>query len=93
MEGFNWTESAFKVLDAGTDVTIKYESDGTARPYDTMEAYFWLTLAVERGQGETQRIAGNLRESLEKQLTIEQNQSVEERIRSWRPRHDRHRKQ
>lgn len=41
MEDFNWTESAFKVLDAGTDVTIKYESDGTARPYDTMEAYFF----------------------------------------------------
>lgn len=41
MEDFNWTESAFNVLDAGTDVTIKYESDGTARPYDTMEAYFF----------------------------------------------------
>jgi hypothetical protein len=40
MEDFNWTESAFKVLDAGTDITIKYESDGEARPYDTMEAYF-----------------------------------------------------
>jgi hypothetical protein len=37
---FDWTESAFKVLDAGCDVTIKYESDGTSRPYDTMEAYF-----------------------------------------------------
>ena len=37
---FNWTESAFKVLAAGRNVTIKYESDGTARPYDTMEAYF-----------------------------------------------------
>ena len=40
MEDFNWTESAFRVLDEGTDVTIKYESDGTSRPYDTMEAYF-----------------------------------------------------
>jgi len=37
---FNWTESAHKVLDAGRNVTIKYESDGTSRPYDTMEAYF-----------------------------------------------------
>ncbi len=40
MEGFDWTENAHKVLDSGTDMTIKYESDGTARPYDTMEAYF-----------------------------------------------------
>ncbi len=40
MEDFNWTENAFKVLDAGRDITIKYESDGTSRPYDTMEAYF-----------------------------------------------------
>lgn len=38
--GFDWTDNTFKVLDAGRDVTIKYESDGTARPYDTMEAYF-----------------------------------------------------
>lgn len=37
---FNWTESAFKVLEAGQDLTIKYESDGESRPYDTMEAYF-----------------------------------------------------
>jgi len=40
MEGFDWTENAHKVLDGGYDITIKYESDGTARPYDTMEAYF-----------------------------------------------------
>ena len=40
MEDFNWTENAFKVLEAGRDITIKYESDGTSRPYDTMEAYF-----------------------------------------------------
>lgn len=40
LANFNWTESAFKVLDAGTDLTIKYESDGESRPYDTMEAYF-----------------------------------------------------
>jgi hypothetical protein len=37
---FDWTENAFKVLAAGRNITIKYESDGTARPYDTMEAYF-----------------------------------------------------
>jgi len=37
---FNWTESAFNVLEAGRDLTIKYESDGESRPYDTMEAYF-----------------------------------------------------
>jgi hypothetical protein len=41
MEGFNWTENAFRVLEAGRDLTIKYESDGTSRPYDTMEAYFF----------------------------------------------------
>jgi len=40
MENFNWTESAFRVLEAGRDLTIKYESDGTSRPCDTMEAYF-----------------------------------------------------
>lgn len=40
MEGFDWTENAYKVLDGGFNLTIKYESDGTSRPYDTMEAYF-----------------------------------------------------
>ncbi|RKX27099.1 MAG: hypothetical protein DRP47_07105 [Candidatus Zixiibacteriota bacterium] len=40
IEGFNWTENAHKVLDSGCNLTIKYESDGTARPYDTMETYF-----------------------------------------------------
>jgi hypothetical protein len=40
MKDFDWTESAQKVLDAGRNVTIKYESDGQARPFDTMEAYF-----------------------------------------------------
>jgi hypothetical protein len=40
MEDFDWTESAHKVLASGTNITIKYESDGTARPMDTMEAYF-----------------------------------------------------
>lgn len=40
IEGFDWTENAHKVLDAGCNITIKYESDGQSRPYDTMEAYF-----------------------------------------------------
>lgn len=40
MEGFDWTDSAKKVLASGTDITIKYESDGTSRPLDTMAAYF-----------------------------------------------------
>lgn len=40
MADFNWTENAFYVLNAGNNITIKYESDGEARPYDTMEAYF-----------------------------------------------------
>ncbi len=40
MEGFNWTENAFRVLESGTDMTYKYESDGTARELDTMAAYF-----------------------------------------------------
>ncbi len=40
MADFNWTENAFRVLEAGCDLTIKYESDGERRPYDTMEAYF-----------------------------------------------------
>lgn len=37
---FNWTQNANKVLASGTDITIKYESDGTSRPLDTMESYF-----------------------------------------------------
>ena len=41
MTDFNWTENAYRVLDAGRDLTIKYESDGESRPYDTMEAYFF----------------------------------------------------
>lgn len=40
MEDFNWTDNAHEVLDNGYDITIKYESDGESRPYDTMEAYF-----------------------------------------------------
>ena len=30
----------YKVLLSGTDITYKYESDGTAREMDTMAAYF-----------------------------------------------------
>jgi hypothetical protein len=37
---FNWTDNAFTVLENGTNLTFKYESDGTARDLDTMEAYF-----------------------------------------------------
>ena len=40
LENFNWTENAYKVLGTGTNITIKYESDGTSRPMDTMETYF-----------------------------------------------------
>ncbi len=40
LKDFDWTENAHKVLGSGTDLTIKYESDGTSRPLDTMEAYF-----------------------------------------------------
>ncbi|UCD64889.1 MAG: hypothetical protein JSW34_05510 [Candidatus Zixiibacteriota bacterium] len=40
MEDFDWTDKAHKVLDGGYNITIKYESDGESRPYDTMEAYF-----------------------------------------------------
>jgi len=37
---FDWTDNAFQVLESGTDLTFKYESDGTARELDTMGAYF-----------------------------------------------------
>ena len=40
MADFDWTDNAFKVLENGTHLTFKYESDGTARELDTMEAYF-----------------------------------------------------
>lgn len=40
LKDFDWTENAHKVLASGTNITIKYESDGTSRPLDTMEAYF-----------------------------------------------------
>ena len=38
--GFDWTNNAFTVLESGTNMTFKYESDGTAREMDTMETYF-----------------------------------------------------
>ncbi len=37
---YNWFDNAVKVLESGTNMTFKYESDGTAREMDTMEAYF-----------------------------------------------------
>jgi len=40
MAGFNWISNAHKVLESGTNITYKYESDGTAREMDTMAAYF-----------------------------------------------------
>ena len=40
MAGFNWTDNAFKVLESGTNMTFKYESDGTSREMDTMGTYF-----------------------------------------------------
>ena len=40
MENFDWTDNAFRVLESGTNITYKYESDGTRRDLDTMEAYF-----------------------------------------------------
>ena len=40
MAGFDWTENALMVLESGTNLTFKYESDGTARELDTMDAYF-----------------------------------------------------
>jgi len=40
MADFDWTDNAYTVLESGTHLTFKYESDGTARELDTMEAYF-----------------------------------------------------
>ncbi len=37
---FNWTDNMFKVLESGTNMTFKYESDGTAHALDTMATYF-----------------------------------------------------
>lgn len=38
--GFDWFDDSLTVLESGTDLTFKYESDGQAREFDTMEAYF-----------------------------------------------------
>ena len=56
MEGFDWTENAHKVLDAGRNITIKYESDGEARPFDTMEAYF----ISDKERNEKAELLGNV---------------------------------
>ena len=40
IENFNWTDHMFRVLESGTDMTFKYESDGTAHALDTMGTYF-----------------------------------------------------
>lgn len=56
MEGFNWTENAHRVLDAGRDITIKYESDGESRPFDTMEAYF----ISDKERNEKAEVLGNV---------------------------------
>lgn len=56
MADFNWTENAKTVLDAGRDLTIKYESDGTSRPYDTMEAYF----LSDKERNEKAELIGNV---------------------------------
>ncbi|MCK4360753.1 MAG: hypothetical protein KAV70_03330 [Bacteroidales bacterium] len=40
IENFDWTENAYNVLENGTDMTFKYESDGTKRELDTMATYF-----------------------------------------------------
>lgn len=37
---FDWFANSLRVLESGTNLTFKYESDGQSRPYDTMEAYF-----------------------------------------------------
>ncbi len=37
---FNWTDNMHEVLESGTNLTFKYESDGTAREMDTMGTYF-----------------------------------------------------
>lgn len=37
---FDWTANAHTVLESGTDMVYKYESDGTSRELDTMAAYF-----------------------------------------------------
>ncbi len=40
MANFNWTRHMYDVLNSGTNMTFKYESDGTAHELDTMATYF-----------------------------------------------------
>ncbi len=56
MVDFNWTENAHKVLEAGKNITIKYESDGESRPFDTMEAYF----ITDEERNEKAELIGNV---------------------------------
>jgi hypothetical protein len=53
---FDWTENAHRVLDAGKNITIKYESDGESRPFDTMEAYF----ISDKERNEKAELIGNV---------------------------------
>jgi hypothetical protein len=39
-EDYNWTDNMHRVLESGTDMTFKYESDGKCRELDTMATYF-----------------------------------------------------
>jgi hypothetical protein len=39
-EDYNWTDNMQQVLESGTDMTFKYESDGNCRELDTMATYF-----------------------------------------------------
>jgi hypothetical protein len=39
-DNFNWTDNMHRVLENGTDMTFKYESDGTCNELDTMATYF-----------------------------------------------------
>jgi len=56
IEGFDWTKNTHTVLDSGCDITIKYESDGTSRPYDTMETYF----LSDKERGEKAKLIGDV---------------------------------
>jgi hypothetical protein len=55
IEDFNWYDNAVMVLDRGYNMTIKYESDGEKRPYDTMEAYF---ISKEEREEKAETIGG-----------------------------------
>jgi hypothetical protein len=56
MADFNWTENAHRVLDSGNHITVKYESDGESRPFDTMEAYF----ITDKERNEKAELIGNV---------------------------------